>query len=89
MKKDISLAEDSKTDKNEISSEYVEDIDQFLEKMEDTEAEPSDIRDDQLTNDYADLLKTVCKICGKTVETDTFRLGIFLPRLQPKAAWLD
>ena len=75
MKKDggCSLLEDSKPLKKEISSDYVEDIDQFLMEMEETEAEPSDIRDDQLTSDYADLLKTVCKICGKTVEMDTFR----------------
>ena len=27
----------------------------------------------QLTNDYANILKTLCKICNKTVETDHFR----------------
>ena len=35
--------------------------------------DPSAVSKNQISDDYADLLKTVCKICSKTVEMDKFR----------------
>ena len=35
--------------------------------------DPSSVSKDQISDDYSDLLKTVCKICNKTVEMDKFR----------------
>ena len=37
------------------------------------ELDPSTVRKDQISDDYSDLLKTLCKICNKTVEMDKFR----------------
>ena len=35
--------------------------------------DPSAVSKNQISDDYADLLKTVCKICSKAVEMDKFR----------------
>ena len=35
--------------------------------------DPRTVSKEQISDDYADLLKTLCKICNKTVEIDKFR----------------
>lgn len=37
------------------------------------DVDPATVKEEEISNDYADILKTVCKICNKSIEKDNFR----------------
>ena len=45
----------------------------YVEAELESEPDLDTVSKKQLSDDYADILKTVCQICSKTVETETFR----------------
>ena len=38
-----------------------------------TDVDPSTVKEEEISNDYADIVKIVCKICNKSIEKDNFR----------------
>ena len=39
----------------------------------DADVDPSTVKEEEIRNDYADIVKIDCKICNKAIEKDTFR----------------
>ena len=37
------------------------------------DVDPINVKEDEISNDYADIVKIVCKICNKSIEKDNFR----------------
>ena len=42
-----------------------------------TDVDPATVKEEEISNDYADIVKIVCKICNKSIEKDNFRRVLF------------
>ena len=59
--------------RHHVVSEHAITIADYSKRFMMKETPSQVVEEEQLTNDYADILKTRCKICNKIVETDNFR----------------